>query len=107
MSFDNKTLQCRECGVSFVWTAGEQEFYAQKGLANVPSRCPDCRKARRANGTSAVAMDAPRSSRAEKVQHPVVCASCGKKTTVPFVPKHDRPVYCSDCFEREKSAARA
>jgi len=106
VSFEDKTLQCRECSVNFVWTAGEQEFYAQKGLVNIPSRCPDCRKARRANGPGAYASDNNRPPRTEKVQHPVTCASCGKQTTVPFVPKYDRPVYCSDCFEREKSVTR-
>ena len=105
MSFDDKTLQCRECGGSFIWTAGEQDFYAQKGLVNTPSRCPDCRKARRATGNSG-GIESSRSARPERVQHPVTCASCGKQTTVPFVPKYDRPVYCSDCFDRERVVSR-
>ena len=47
MSYQDKTLTCRDCGQEFVWTAGEQEYYAQKGFANEPRRCPDCRRARK------------------------------------------------------------
>src|SRR4051812_3091202 len=46
--YTDKVLQCRQCGAEFVFTAGEQEFYAAKGLVNQPARCPDCRAARRA-----------------------------------------------------------
>ena len=105
MSFEDSTLQCRECGGSFTWTAGEQEFYAQKGLVNTPSRCHECRKARRSTGPRN-GNDSFRSNRNERVQHPVTCASCGKQTTVPFVPKYDRPVYCSDCFDKDRVGSR-
>ena len=44
----DQTLRCRECGVDFIWTEGEQEFFASRGLTNPPSRCPSCRAARRA-----------------------------------------------------------
>ncbi len=104
MSFEDKNLTCRECSQSFIWTAGEQAFYAEKGLVNVPSRCPSCRAARRTNGNAGASNN--RSNRSEnKVQHPVTCASCGKETTVPFVPKYDRPVYCSDCFDQQRTGA--
>lgn len=43
----DKVLKCKDCGCDFVWTVGEQEFYAQKGFTNEPVRCPDCRKARK------------------------------------------------------------
>jgi CxxC-x17-CxxC domain-containing protein len=104
VSFEDKNLTCRECGQTFVWTAGEQAFYAEKGLVNVPSRCPQCRASRRATGSAGSSSNAPRPSRNEnRVQHPVTCASCGKETTVPFVPKYDRPVYCSDCFDQQRA----
>ena len=45
---EDKTLTCKDCGKEFVWTAGEQEFYASKGFENAPVRCPECRKARKA-----------------------------------------------------------
>ena len=44
----DKTLVCKDCGADFVFTEGEQQFYAEKGFDNEPQRCPDCRKARKA-----------------------------------------------------------
>lgn len=41
------TLVCKDCGAEFVWTVGEQEFYQEKGFTNQPTRCPQCRRARK------------------------------------------------------------
>ena len=95
MNFVDKTLRCRECGNDFVFTAGEQEFYQQKGLMNQPSRCPACRAARRTNGGMG-----NRAERAPREMHTVICAECGVETQVPFLPKNDRPVYCSTCYDK-------
>ena len=92
--FEDKTLVCKDCGKEFVWTAGEQEFYASRGLANPPQPCkpfPDARK----NGGA-------RSNSGERQMFDAVCAACGKACKVPFQPREDRPVYCSDCFARMK-----
>ncbi|HEU5442040.1 MAG TPA: zinc-ribbon domain containing protein [Ktedonobacterales bacterium] len=89
--YEDKNLQCRECGEMFVFSAGEQEFYQQKGLLNEPGRCPNCRQRRRQT------MGADRGPRE---MHTIVCAECGKEDQVPFLPRNDKPVYCSDCFER-------
>ena len=43
----DKTIVCRDCGQEFVFTVGEQEFYAEKGFTNEPVRCKDCRRAKR------------------------------------------------------------
>jgi len=94
VSFADKTLRCRECGVSFVFTAGEQEFYQAKGLMNEPSRCPSCRAARRAS--------AGHSGGTRRESFSAVCADCGTETKVPFQPKNDRPVYCSSCFDKRR-----
>jgi CxxC-x17-CxxC domain-containing protein len=88
--FTDKTLVCRECGSSFVFTAGEQGFYQEKGLMNEPQRCPGCRAAKRRE----------RAGLAPREMHPVVCASCGASTTVPFIPRNERPVYCSPCYDK-------
>jgi len=32
----------------------------------------------------------------------VTCADCGTECQVPFVPRTDKPVYCSDCFRQNK-----
>lgn len=83
--YQDKSLVCRDCGAEFVFTAGEQEFFAEKGFLNDPVRCRDCRVNKK-------------QARREKVSYPTVCANCGVQTEVPFVPKNDKPVYCSDCF---------
>jgi len=93
--FRDKTLICRDCGGTFVFTAGEQAFYQTKGLLNEPRRCPSCRNARRQERNSAPAP--------AREMHPVVCAECGAATTVPFVPRNDRPVYCSSCYDRVRA----
>src|SRR3712207_506082 len=98
MSFADKTLTCRDCGTQFVFTAGEQEFYASKGFANEPTRCPSCRQARKASG--AVGSTSTRGNGGgmrggdygaprERIAHKVLCANCGQETTVPFVPRGD------------------
>jgi CxxC-x17-CxxC domain-containing protein len=108
MHFSDKTLTCRECNKTFLFTAGEQDFFRQKGLVNEPGRCPDCRMKRRqqaaANGV-VQATETPVSSVREVST--VVCAECGKETTVPFRPRLARPVYCSECFQRQRTAAAA
>lgn len=96
--YQDRILTCRDCGQEFTFTAGEQEFFASKGLTNAPSRCPECRKARRGGS--------PSNLRPRGEQYDAICASCGKATTVPFLPREDRPVYCSDCFQ-EQRASRA
>jgi hypothetical protein len=52
VDFRDRTLTCRECNGSFIWTAGEQQFYQEKGLVNVPARCPDCRANRKSASVS-------------------------------------------------------
>ena len=90
--YEDKTLVCKECGNEFVFTAGEQEFYAEKGFTNEPQRCKACRDARKNAG------------RAEREMFTTVCSECGKEAKVPFRPKDDSPVYCSECFAKRKEA---
>lgn len=94
MSLADKTLTCRECGDEFIFSAGEQEFYAEKGLTNEPQRCPTCRAERRRQRNSE-----------GREMHEVVCAECGGTAVVPFVPRNDRPVYCSSCFASRNPVA--
>ncbi len=47
MAYTDKTIQCVDCGVNFTFSAQEQEFFAQKGYANDPKRCPPCRQVRK------------------------------------------------------------
>ncbi|NLW16285.1 MAG: zinc-binding protein [Firmicutes bacterium] len=93
--YADKTLTCRDCGREFVFTAGEQEFYATRGFQNEPSRCPECRAARKAQNGG---------TRPPREMHNAICADCGKETQVPFRPSGDRPVYCRDCFQARRSS---
>lgn len=92
IGYADKTLTCRDCTAEFVFSAGEQEFYASRGLMNEPTRCPACRSVRKAQ-RQAIADGAPRE------MHEVTCAECGGVARVPFLPRNDKPVYCSACFE--------
>ncbi|MBR1591668.1 MAG: zinc-ribbon domain containing protein [Ruminococcus sp.] len=86
--YEDKTLVCKDCGNEFIFSAGEQEFFAEKGFQNEPLRCKSCRTARKNSG------------RGERVFYTSVCAACGKEAKVPFEPKEDRPVYCSECYAK-------
>ena len=90
--YEDKTLVCKDCGKEFVFTAGEQAFYAEKGFQNEPTRCKSCRDARKASRANTTNTGDTRE------MFETVCAECGKPTRVPFIPKNDRPIYCSECF---------
>ena len=115
MSFVDKDLTCRDCGQSFTFTAGEQEFYAQKGFTNEPGRCPECRAARKSQRGGGMSYDSDRGydgggygggggySRGPREMFEAVCSQCGGIARVPFQPRGDKPVYCSSCFEQKRS----
>ncbi len=90
MNHQDKTLVCKECGQEFVFTASEQDFYEEKGFTNEPQRCKPCRDSRKNNG------------RPQREMFDAVCADCGKTCKVPFQPREDRPVYCSECFSNQR-----
>ena len=104
MAFQDRDLTCRDCGGSFVFTAGEQEFYATKGLEHDPVRCPNCRAQRKLmrpedrEVTPAYGVYASWGGRTPRQLHVASCAQCAGMTEVPFRPRDDRPVYCSDCY---------
>ncbi len=99
MSYEDRTLECVECGSSFTFSVEDQEYHASKGYTNDPKRCPTCRQSRRANSGSGGGFGGGYGSRPRQM-YPVVCAECGKDTEVPFQPTGDRPVYCSDCYNK-------
>ena len=94
MNFEDKSLQCSDCGITFTHSAEDQEFYLSKGYTNEPKRCPECRQARKSEryGSSNYG--------SRRQMFPAVCAECGKDTQVPFEPRGDKPVYCSDCYRK-------
>ena len=98
MSLVDKTLTCSDCGSAFTFTAGEQEFHQSKGFTNEPRRCPTCRASRRTDGGGA---GGARGGGGAREMFSATCGSCGKEAKVPFEPRGDRPVYCSDCFQSQ------
>ncbi|MCL5959800.1 MAG: zinc-ribbon domain containing protein [Chloroflexi bacterium] len=98
----DKTLTCRDCSGQFVFTVSEQEFFAQKGFTNEPGRCPECRAARKAQRGDGGYSSGGYGGGARREMFPAVCAQCGKSTQVPFQPRNDRPVYCSECYSAQR-----
>jgi CxxC-x17-CxxC domain-containing protein len=95
--YQDRTLTCRDCSEEFVFSSGEQAFFASKGLLNDPQRCPSCR---------AVAKRA-RTAGGPREFHAAICGSCGGQAMVPFAPRNDRPVYCSTCFDKVRAGSSA
>jgi CxxC-x17-CxxC domain-containing protein len=106
VTYVDRTLNCVDCGVEFIHSAADQEYYAQKEFSSDPKRCTSCRASRRAardGGNDVRDIGGPRGyergdDRPEREYFAVVCSSCGNQAQVPFRPRMDRPVYCSDCF---------
>jgi CxxC-x17-CxxC domain-containing protein len=104
--YSDETLNCIDCSAPFTFTAGEQEFFASKGFSNKPSRCLDCRAARKAQrgaggGGRAGGSDyggGGGGARKPREMFQATCSACGKVAEVPFQPRGDKPVYCRDCF---------
>ena len=101
MSADS-TLTCRDCGQAFVFSAGEQDFYAARGFSE-PGRCPDCRASRKSQRDAGSSHGSYGSSYSgSREMFDVTCSSCGQPAQVPFQPSGDKPVYCSNCFEKRR-----
>lgn len=99
--YSDETLNCVDCGRSFPFTASEQEFYASKGFTNKPSRCSDCRAARKNSGGGR--SGGYGGGRQQREMFKATCSQCGGVAEVPFQPRGDKPVYCRDCFSSRPS----
>lgn len=125
----DRTLTCRDCGNQFVFTAGEQDFYASRGFSE-PQRCPECRNARkqqRNSSSGGYGSDSGYSSggyesnggsygnsyrssgnggynSSPRQLYDAVCSECGKQTQVPFSPTPGKPVYCRECFQARRAS---
>jgi CxxC-x17-CxxC domain-containing protein len=106
VTYVDRTLSCVDCAVEFIHSAADQEYYVQKGFVSDPKRCTSCRASRRAardGGYDVREIGGPRGyergdDRPMREYFAVICSSCGNQAQVPFKPRMDRPVYCSDCF---------
>ena len=94
MTYEDRTLTCGDCSESFTFSADDQEFFSLKGYQE-PKRCPACRQSRKTE----------RGGYGPREMHKVTCSNCGKDAEVPFEPRGDRPVYCSDCFAQQRSSS--
>ena len=109
MAYTDKTLACQDCGVSFTFTASEQELFASKGYQNEPKRCPECRRARKTrfggsgSGSGSGSFSSGYGSSEPRQFFTTTCASCGGEARVPFQPRNNKPVYCSACFSKSKA----
>lgn len=114
--YTDEHLTCTDCGVEFIFGAGEQQFFAAKGFQNKPNRCPDCRAARKAQRGSGAGGGGGASRGygggggggfgAAREMFSVTCSDCGQTAEVPFQPRGDKPVYCRDCYAKQRSAYR-
>ena len=120
--YNDKNLTCADCGQEFVFTASEQDFYAQRGFTE-PRRCASCRASRKAaRGEGGGGGDSSYGSygagggysaggygggggggggyrdRGPREMFSATCSNCGREAQVPFRPTSGKPVYCSDCF---------
>lgn len=101
--FQDLPITCIDCADEFIWTAGEQVFFHDKGLKNRPKRCKPCKHAK--NERLAAIAAAQASGVRQRIEVSVNCAQCGQQTTVPFYPSQGRPVYCRSCFLASKSVS--
>ena len=125
--YSDKTLTCADCGQEFVFTASEQDFYAQRGFTE-PRRCPSCRASRKAarnndsggsygsygagggysaggsysSGGNGGGGGGGYRDRGPREMFSATCSNCGREAQVPFRPTSGKPVYCSDCFKSQR-----
>ncbi|HSW56811.1 MAG TPA: CxxC-x17-CxxC domain-containing protein [Dehalococcoidales bacterium] len=103
------TLVCHDCKQNYVFGVEEQNTFRAKGHTHPPKRCPACRTARAARKPVQTkdnrdALYTLASPSANRQRYNVTCTECGKETQVPFEPRAGRPVYCSDCYHKSRSA---
>lgn len=114
--YTDETLSCVDCNSQFIFSSGEQQFFASKGFQNKPNRCPECRSARKAQrgagggggggGNYAGGNGGGPARGAAREMFATTCSQCGQTAEVPFQPRGDKPVYCRDCFATRSSSYR-
>jgi CxxC-x17-CxxC domain-containing protein len=96
-------MTCVQCGNEFTFSADDQQYHSDRGYQD-PKRCPTCRAERRSQSgggygsTSRSSYDRP-----QRQMYSATCARCGREALVPFQPRGDKPVYCSDCYQPRTS----
>ena len=108
----DRTMTCADCGQEFMFSASEQQFYADRGFSD-PRRCPTCRAQRKAaRGSSgggyggydsAMGGGGGYRERPPREMFEAICSNCGKTAQVPFRPTSGKPVFCDDCFRSRRA----
>ena len=106
MIYQDKSLQCSDCSTAFTFSAQEQEQFATRGYTNEPKRCPPCREVRKTQQNGGNSYGNRSYSSAPRQMFTIKCSTCGKDAQVPFEPRGDRPVYCSDCYRKTNPVKR-
>lgn len=101
MEFQDKKLSCKDCQKEFVWSSGEQKFFADKGFTSAPIRCSDCRKKKK-EGMGKIASTKDKSFSSDQM-YEVKCSKCAKISEIPFKPANPEGIMCSDCFEQSRT----
>jgi CxxC-x17-CxxC domain-containing protein len=108
VNFTDRTMTCADCGASFTFSAADQAYHQERGFTNEPRRCPTCRAAKRVErgGSSGYGGGSSYGGGygGQRELFSVICSQCGKEAQVPFQPRGDRPVYCSDCYRSQRSS---
>src|SRR5947209_20291073 len=113
MVYSDKTLTCVQCGNDFTFSADDQQYHASRGYQE-PKRCPTCRAERRSQGGGGNYGGSSYGSgggggggydRPQRQMYSATCANCGREAMVPFQPRGDKPVYCSDCFQPRRTSS--
>ncbi len=99
MNYQDQTLTCRDCTKPFVFTARDQEFFAEKGFTNAPTRCKECRNLRKKPGAAG--------DPAAKILYKISCKKCGKVSEMATQPRKPGDVMCSECFYAAFEAQQA
>ena len=95
MEYADRDLKCSSCGVMFVFSAGEQQFFHERAFVNDPKHCKQCKAKRLGPGRRA------------RIETRLNCSACGLETTVPFKPTQQRPVLCAACFRTARAVTPA
>ena len=103
MEFVDRLLTCADCGVEFIFTAGEQLFFLDKQFKNDPKRCKPCKSRRSAQSAGAAPGSGPAAAGISRTETRTECSECGIVTTVPFKPTQGRPVLCRQCFKNKRA----
>src|SRR5205823_6587545 len=101
-TYSDRTLTCAQCGNDFTFTAEDQQYHAERGYQD-PKRCPSCRAERRQSQgggrSGGSSYGGGGYDRPQRQMYSATCAQCGREARVPFEPRGDRSVYCSDCYQ--------